>query len=461
MKTMIVNSQIRIERPEPEALSVLLPQLTYTNPEYYAKMNMGISVYRVPQTIEMYEYKNGILSVPRGEWEKVARAFPDREFVFINAEHKVKLQYVNNDFELDEYQEGAVESMKQHRQGVIHAVTSAGKSLIILKAICEIGQRAVIVVHRKVLMQQFLEDINKYIRDEHDKKIEPGIIGNGHHTVGAITVAIDKTFSRIRDSHIGSFGTVILDECHLCPATTLNTLINGINSTYRFGTSGTLKRKDGKEFMIFSTFGSVIYTIGKDVLLEKGRVVPVVVNILESETKFDWDSVVEGLEQEGHANPTQKARLLQEKTIAHDPGRNDLILRHVASLKGKTIVLCRYVAPCYALQERLRKEFSVDSGIITGKDAKEALRSYEAMKHGDLQIIFATLGCVSTGVSISDLDHIVLISPLYTNELLLHQVRGRLMRVSEGKKFGTLHYVYDPYIFPEYKLRKFLRIVEA
>lgn len=132
----------------------------------------------------------------------------------------------------------------------------------------------------------------------------------------------------------------------------------------------------------------------------------------------------------------------------------------MAGLKGKTIVLCRYVEPCQTLQDRLEKEFGIKAGIITGKDSKQALESYEAMKHADMKVIFATIGCVSTGVSISDLDNIVLISPLYTNELLLHQIRGRLMRKSDGKEFGTLYYIYDAYIFPEWKLKKFIKIMQ-
>ena len=81
------------------------------------------------------------------------------------------------------------------------------------------------------------------------------------------------------------------------------------------------------------------------------------------------------------------------------------------------------------------------------------------MKHGDLQIIFATVGCLSTGVSISDLQNIILISPIYNNELLIHQIRGRLMRAHESKSSGHLYFIYDPYIFEEYKLRKFLEIM--
>jgi superfamily II DNA or RNA helicase len=118
------------------------------------------------------------------------------------------------------------------------------------------------------------------------------------------------------------------------------------------------------------------------------------------------------------------------------------------------------VEPCYSLQNALKQQFGLESGVITGKDSKEALSSYNDMKTGDSKIIFATIGCVSTGVSISDLDNIVLISPVYTNELLLKQMKGRLMRTFPGKEFGTFIFVYDPYIFPRWKLGKFIKILK-
>ena len=445
--------------------TVLIP-LTYPNPEFYQKMDLGFSTLGIPETLQSFEIVDRELRVMRGEALKIKPYFTPEQWQpqFQHPDHPVTLQYINNDFPLDQHQEGAVAAMKGMRQGIVHAVTSAGKSLILLKAIVEIGQRALIVVHRKILMEQLLKDIDKYIRDEKGEKIKAGIIGNGACTVGDITIAIDKTLARHLDRYREEFGTLILDECHLAPATTIFSLINAINTRNRYGLSGTLRRKDQKEFLIYSTFGEVIYTIGKDVLLEAGRVVPVDIEVLESETRFDWDHVVESLSAEGNKNPTAAARHLREMAIAGDPVRRDLVLDQVKRLYdtgGKTIVLSRYVAPCYELQEALHARFGIEAGVITGQDSKAALEAYRGMKDRDLKVIFATVGCVSTGVSISDLDNIVLISPIYNNELLLHQIRGRLMRVSEGKTHGTLYFVYDPYIFHGGKLSQFLRIMRS
>lgn len=435
----------------------LLATLTYKNPEYYQKMNLGLSVWKTPKVLKTYEEKDGKLVVLRGEFGKVRR-FIKEEVVSDHPRHEpVNLHYINNDFALDSFQEGAVKAILSCRQGVVHAVTSAGKSLIILKAICERNLPALIVVHRKILMQQFLEDIEKYVRDSNNQKIRVGIIGNGRSSTGKITIAIDKSLGRNLESYRDKFGIVFLDECHLCPADTMFRIINTVNSEHKFGVSGTLRRKDAKEFLIFATFGSVIYTITKEQLLAQKRVVPIDTVVVETDTRFNYDQAVEEL-------GTTRAYQLMEKTVSLDPGRNQQVTDLVATLamRGeKTLVLSKLVQPCYFLQQKLEKETGIQAGIITGKDAQGALQSYDQMKHGDLKVIFATIGCVSTGVSISDLDNIILIAPLYTNELLLHQIRGRLMRIAPGKKKGVLHYFYDQHIFNERKLKKFLNIMES
>lgn len=456
---MLIKDKIYIDlSKEPVPIPQdILKLLTYKNPDYYQKMNMGLSVWNIDKDVKTYELKDRMFTVLRGEFSKI-RPYVKSDIVTDHPKFEpVDLEYVNNDFDLDEYQEGAVQAILSRKQGVIHAVTSAGKSLIILKAICEKKLPALIVVHRKILMQQFLEDIEKYVRTKDGKRIAPNIISGGSKhsdTPSPITISIDKSLSIHLEKYKEKFGVVFQDECHLAPADNMLKLINSLNSEFRFGVSGTLKRKDQKEFLIFATFGGVIYKITKEQLLAMKRVVPVEIVITESQTQFDYEGAIEEY-------GVTKAYQLMEKTLSLCPDRNERIVDLIAGIKNqKTIVLSKLVQPCYELQKKLLDKHGIKSGVLTGRNSKEALESYEQMKHKNLEVIFATIGCVSTGVSISDLDNIVLISPLYTNELLLHQIRGRLMRISPGKTKGTLYYVYDPYIFPQKKLNKFLSIMD-
>lgn len=456
--TIKIADKIYIPIPTGQANQQLqrgLDLLVYDNPEYFQRMNMGLSTFRTPKKIKSYYLDRELQSIVvyRGEYKKLFPYVSSHSFLVEHPTHvRINYFYRNDDFDLDILQKEAVVKIKEQKQGIIHAVTSAGKTLIILNAICQLNTRALIIVNRKILLEQFREDIEKYIFDKDGNHVKPAIIGDGKLELGDITIALEKTLYKHLNEIKDYFGVVLLDECHLTPAKTMLEIVNSINSEYRFGMTGTLKRKDQKDFLIYSTFGQVIYTIKKEQLIEMGRIVPVETHILESETRFDYHDAV------GKVGVTRAHQLL-EQTVQLDSSRNDMILKKLITLPGKTIVLSRLVDPCFSLSTLLEKTYGVKSGIITGKNSKEALKFYHEMKHGDLQIIFATVGCLSTGVSISDLQNIILISPIYNNELLIHQIRGRLMRAHESKSSGHLYFIYDPYIFEEYKLRKFLEIM--
>lgn len=432
-----------------------LDTLIYTNPEYFQRLNMGLSTRFTPKTIKTYwlDQSTRQLVVLRGEYQKILPYISGSDFKIDHPPHSpIDITYRNSDFDLDLLQEEAVEAITSNKQGIIHAVTSAGKTLIILNAITRLNTRALIVVNRKILMQQFKEDIEKYLFDMTGKNIKAARISDGIAEIGDITVAIDKTLHKHLNAVKDKFGVVFVDECHLTPAKTMLGIVNSINSERRYGVSGTLKRKDQKDFLIYSTFGKVIYRIGKEQLIEMGRIVPVETTIVTSNTRFNLSEII------GQVGIT-KAHQILEQTLQFDDDRNNLILDTLKNLPGKTIVLSRLVDPCYKLSTALREKYGMESGIITGKNAKQSLEAYNRMKHGDLNIIFATVGCVSTGVSISDLQNIILVSPIYNNELLIHQIRGRLMRAHETKTKGNLYFIYDQYIFEEYKLQRFLNIM--
>lgn len=451
----ILSDKLYIDFYDTKLNANVFDLLTYANPEYFQKMNMGISVFKVPKTLQTFTWKpkEGRLEVFRGEYHKLMMVDPTLRFEEQFKSFPVNLQYINTDFDFDDFQKGAIDAVMSRRQGIVHAVTSAGKSLMILKAGIDLKQRMLIVVHRKILMEQFIEDIEKYVRDEHGNKITIGIIGSGKKTIGDITIAIDKTLAKNLDEYKDVFGTVFMDECHLAPTSTMLTVINALRCERRYGFSGTLKRKDQKEFLMYGTFGQVIYEIRREQLEEKGRVVKVESNIIVSDTLFDYQGTISAI-------GITRASQVMEKALAYDPGRMDLILAKVAKMPGKTIVLSKLVEPCYILQKMLMEQYGIKSGVITGRDAKSSLVAYEEMKHQDLKVIFATVGCVSTGVSISDLNNLVLIAPIYTNELLLHQIRGRLMRTAKGKTHGDFYFVYDQHVFPRSRLDRLLAILK-
>lgn len=103
---------------------------------------------------------------------------------------------------------------------VIVAPPGSGKTIIALKIIADKQQPALIVVHRKQLMEQWIERIQTFLGIS---KNEIGKIGQGKSKIGKkLTVATIQTLAKeLNKTEQGKitdvFGTVIIDECHHIP----------------------------------------------------------------------------------------------------------------------------------------------------------------------------------------------------------------------------------------------------
>jgi len=222
----------------------------------------------------------------------------------------------------------------------------------------------------------------------------------------------------------------------------------------RFGLTGTLKRKDGMEFLIHATYGKVIATVTKDELLEANRVSPVYTKVIQSEAEIP---------AELFELPITKKMQAIDKSLHENEARLNLIVEYAKNIidsspESRVIIASRYVDPCYAIQEHLNRA-GIPCATITGRD-RDSEDVCRRLRSGELRAAAATLGCFSTGVNIPELTDIILISPCFSNELLIHQLRGRLYRKAVGKTHGTLHLVWDDYVFPSFKLKRFLSIMK-
>lgn len=495
---MMIHSNLIITLDDKRAEDVgrLIGALTHVNPKRIQTEKLGLYAENIPRTIQTFKIsfnKRGgrIMTIPRGCYGIVKEIFPDETLIDKTEDcfERTGIVYRNEDFALDERQRRCVEAMVKKKQGIIHAATSAGKSAIIMAAIAEIELPTLIIVHRKLLLTQLYADAKKWLRlakgsdvgsdnlrntyheskdDVHgrsgrDVRRDPshnellGRLGGGQKTFGLVTFAIDKTLSSMleKDPTIAQkFGCIIQDECHLSPCTTFQQIMSQLPAQKRFGLTGTLKRKDGMEFLIHATYGKVIATVTKDELLEANRVSPVYTKVIQSEAEVP---------AELFELPITKKMQAIDKSLHENEERLNLIVEYAKNLlavspESRIIIASRYVDPCYEIAKRL-DHAGIPCATITGRD-RDSEDVCRRLRSGELRSAAATLGCFSTGVNIPELTDIILISPCFSNELLIHQLRGRLYRKAEGKTHGTLHLVWDDYVFPSFKLKRFLSIMK-
>lgn len=451
-----VGAKAEFEYPRDDNLARhvnnILKDLTYSNPKYEDAQRLGFSTFGIPREIKTYELKTTptgtTITFARGELHRFLNApFPVNiieEFPEIT--HLPNITYENTEFDLDERQERCVKAILNKKQGVIHAATSAGKSAILMRAIAERKVRTLVIVHRKILLDQLIADARKWL---HGVRIGVLQFNNGASVeVGepcSVAFAIDRTVEKIcrqNPERLRGFGLIIQDECHLAATNTFQNIIGRTSIPFRYGLTGTVKRKDRMQFLMFSTFGPVIATVSKDELEEAGRTTPVETIVHETNTTaaeevFELSSTKQwqALDKIVHED---EGRLSQARKIVYD-------ILHSHS-NARVLVVSRYVEPAKRIFEQLGKS-GISCGLVTGQE-KENSQTCQDLEDGKIQVIVATIGVVSTGVNIKSLTDLILFSPIFSNELLLHQLRGRLFRTYPGKEKAYMRLMYDANLWP-------------
>lgn len=471
---MIIDSMVRFSLEEwqdlpPAVREHVMTSLTYTNPKYSQNMRLGFSTYGVPKELFTFERDDEMFAIScmRGEIRKIFHALTgvprptEVEVVDNTREAPIEIEYKNTSFELDERQLRCVEACMETNQGIIHAATSAGKSAMIMNLIAKRKQKTLIIVNRSVLLDQLKADAENWLGKEHI-----GVIAAGKCEIGNVTFAIEKTLLKYINQVKDEFGMVIMDECHIAPAVSFQRLFNELTARYRYGFTGTVKRKDQMQFYMYAALGGIIATVTVDELEEANRITPIEVRVYDTRATvppevFDLDAVrrTKKIDELLHADSSRMVEALgivdkiyqewQEK-LQTDP----------EIIRPKIVLASRYLKPLDELAGlfgQLRPDVRVR--FVTGQE-KDQSESCQMLERGDCDVILATIGCFSTGVNIPSLTDLILISPIFSNELLIHQLRGRLMRKSEGKEVGRFHFMWDENVYDHKKLIQFLRLVK-
>src|SRR5690606_29157844 len=149
------------------------------------------------------------------------------------------------------HQTTAVGAVRKKDFGVIVAPPGTGKTVIGLKIISVKQQPALIVVHRKQLLDQWVERIESFLGIP---KADIGIIGQGKvklgtnkKNVGTIQ-SLPKHIKFIQEK----FGTILFNECHHVPAESYRTTVRKLNSVYCYSLTTTPFRKYTDDKFIFT-----------------------------------------------------------------------------------------------------------------------------------------------------------------------------------------------------------------
>jgi superfamily II DNA or RNA helicase len=120
------------------------------------------------------------------------------------------------------HQEQALAALLPHDTGVLAASTAFGKTVLAIRIMAERGLNTLILVHRRQLMDQWIDRLTVFSSLPRDAI---GMIGGGRRKPkGQVDVALIQSLVRKGEVNdiVGNYGHLVVDECHHLSAVSLN-----------------------------------------------------------------------------------------------------------------------------------------------------------------------------------------------------------------------------------------------
>lgn len=446
----------------------------YKNPKYLENEKWGYSNHNVDPELKSYEIDGNDLKISRGGLEKLQEHFKkfnatlnliDRTYVSKSIEFEQSNTILRKD------QQHYIDVLSQYTNGCGMGYTSFGKTIVSAELIRKLKQRTTILVHTTFLQKQWIAELT----DSKLFNIDPKRIGGvggifttkkdfyttmpteikyKNKIVNDINVCLYH--SMCNPKHLQDFerdtGCVIFDEGQKTPIEGIQKVVNHFRARYRYACSANFKRKDGKEFLTFDTFGPVRVKIAETNSASK---ILSKVNIVPSPFETEYDSYGEMLIKAGM---DKQRNILICKTVIRKVKEGKLCMIFVER-KAQAVLLFRMLSNFkvdmllgptnwkdYSLPH-LRKKWAAKNKRVPemaeyaaknlSPKALAVLKNYDHTAAFDrikrladrkkLQIIIGTQKA-EVGLSIRALDYGCITTPVGNNPERFNQIKGRFER---------------------------------
>jgi hypothetical protein len=432
---IIIQNQVYLNKGQlaPVIVKFLRESLNFANQEFFVKQKIGISTYKTEKYFRLIEENNDSVLIPRGFLNQLVNFCKEKKIKFKITDNRKRLDDIQfgSKISLRDYQDLAVEKAMDKDYGVIVSPSGSGKTIVGLELIARKSQPALILVHRKQLLDQWVERIESFLGIPKNKIGQ--ISGNKKEFGDQITVAMIQSLLKINNlSDINSnFGTIILDECHHVPARTFRQLISNFNSYYLYGLTATSQRKYNDEKLIYYYLGDEIVKIDPDQQKDISNNTTTI-NIRGTNLSIPFDYKTDVFE-------------VMSKIIIYDSARNLLICQDILKeiLNGrKILVLTERREHVEVLYLYLKIHAEIIS--LTGEDsqAKRKLK-IEQIKSGNFQILITTGQLFGEGMDFAAFNCLFLTYPFSFEGKLIKYI-GRIQRSkNEPSTSANKHIIYD------------------
>lgn len=420
-------------------LDKLQDALEFDNPEKIKQRSQRVFGWQnLPDKIVLWWRVGDLLIIPRGFALRFKKGletgghdveWKDRR---ISKRHS-KLDAAKSPV-LRDYQSKAVDRIIAVQQGIYRAPPGAGKTVAILEAIRRTQQRALVIVDKINIAEQWRERIAEHLG------VESGLIGDGAwEDRQAISVALQQTLWSRRlelDNRDwwSNFGFVCLDEMHHVPANTYSSVLQRFPARWRIGASATPDMHEEWMPLAHAVLGEIVHETTYAELEDEG--VTVKPRVVAVRSDFDYPF---RRDARGRNNYTQMVGAL-----AIDQARNSRIADVLEREKGHHVLVVS------DRLEHLRQLRAYawsrgwdpwDMHDFTGKQTRQQRKEIVSKITDSKQsLTFSTIA--REALDVPPFDRIVLAWPV-KNTGAVEQYIGRIRRTFPGKSDAVVYDVFD------------------
>lgn len=430
--TIVLGNQLFIDTQYlPTALQSRIIRLAaFQNPEFYKNQAMRLSTFGKPRIISCAEYYSQHIALPRGCLDdlinllvelKIKPVIQDKRF---SGNNIPDLQFLG---QLTDEQTQAAKKLLEHNIGTLSATTAFGKTVVALHILASRQVNTLIIVHRRQLLDQWLERIELFLNVS-EKQV--GKIGGGKNKpTGIIDVAIMQSLTRNQtvDDVVANYGQIIFDECHHLSAVSFEAVAKASKAKYVLGLSATLTRKDGHHPIVFMQCGPVRHQVSAK---QQALARPFDHYVTQRQTAFIMS------ENTNTDNQSSIHEIYQALVI--DEQRNQVILEDIKQAlaeRRSPIVLTERREHVMLLAEQISafaKNVFVMQGGMGVRQRKQLQDGLQSIPDDEERIIVATGRYLGEGFDDARLDTLFLVMPVSWKGTLAQYV-GRLHRLHHAK----------------------------
>lgn len=429
-----------------------------SNPVFYKNQAIGTSNYDTARWIYLgKDHLSGYIQIPRGLqdelWENIKQADIDYEM----EDERQQGRKINVDFkgELRPEQDKALKELIKYDNGILHAATAFGKTVVSSAIIAQKKINTLIILESSALIEQWKEALEKFLNINEGlptyetktgrvrkRKSLIGTLQGAHDSMtGIIDIAMAGSLCKKGKYHkmMNEYGLVLIDECHHSASETIANVLKEVKAKYVYGVTATPKRGDGLEKINYMLIGPIRYSYtAKEKAKEQGMqhlVYP----------RFTRTVPPRGVITD-KMHPNEAYEIIHNNDV-----RDEQIIEDVKNCvaAGRTpVVLSRYKDHSEKFYERL-KSYADHVFLMTGNNSKKEHRKILEQMHqvdkNESLILIATGSLVGEGFDFPRLDTLFMATPVSFRGVV-EQYAGRLNRDYAGKENVIIYDYVDNHI---------------